>query len=144
MTVLKTGLSTGNEHVIAIDCNTGKKVADKIGTPIQVKWQFIEGYSGNAVTIHNHPSSTPFSPRDLYYFGSNSNTKCMGVQGHNGILYSLRKTENTDFHHTENSLRIILTGLIAIHKDKTNIEIGEIFIQMVAEVMKWEFLKGGV
>lgn len=144
VTVLKHGLDTGNERVIAIDTKTGKIEADKTGSPFRVKWSLRPGYNGNIVTVHNHPSSNPFSPVDIYYFGISPCTLCMGVQGHNGRTYSIRKTANTEFEHTEDSLGTLFDIIFSskAYDKKSHLEKGEIFVRLLAEHMKWEFLKG--
>ena len=43
------------------------------------------------VVIHNHPSSRPFSPKDLNTFFSTSNMMILVVLGNNGIIYIIEK-----------------------------------------------------
>lgn len=145
--VLQHGLSTGNERVLAIDSKTGRVEADKTGTPYRVEWSLSPKYSGKVVTVHNHPSSSPFSAVDLYYFGISPHTLCMAVQGHNGNTYSLIKTTaDAKFNHTEDSLGALFEIVKAnpAYKGKSYVEKGEIFVEQLARHMKWEFRKGDV
>ena len=144
-TVLEYGLNTGNERVVVIDCKTGAKVADQRGTPSRVVFRLSKAYKGELVAVHNHPNSTPFSPVDLHTFGSYAQLRCIAVQGHTGKIYALRKTADVEFNHTEKSLGLILTGIAVnpANKSKTDTEIGEIFVEMIAKTMQWEFIVGG-
>jgi hypothetical protein len=70
--VIKHGISTINyERVIVLDKATGSKVVDTVGTrPYEVIWELPQAcYNSELITIHNHPTSSPFSPLDLYSFG---------------------------------------------------------------------------
>ena|GEM_PF-2021669 len=144
-TILKYGIKTGNERVIVLDCKTGKKVTDKTGTSSRVVFELSQNYKGELIAIHNHPSSVPFSPIDLNTFGSYKQIRFLVVQGHDGSVYALRKTVDVDYFHTERSLSLVLTSIATNPKyiEKTDVEIGKIFIKMIANVMKWEFVFGG-
>jgi len=142
--VLTTGFQTGNERAIALDMGTGELIDDQIGTPNQVEWYMDANYPGEVFAIHNHPSSTPFSPVDLHSFGIRKQVKCVSVQCHNGVVYTLRKTKNVNYIYTENTLQEALDNMRnnVKNKGKSRIEIGEKFVKLIADSMSWQFMKG--
>ncbi|MDR0220114.1 MAG: hypothetical protein LBI54_01760 [Lachnospiraceae bacterium] len=144
MAVLEYGLKTGNERVIVIDAKTGAIVADETGTPNHVEWLMDTAYKGKIVTVHNHPNNMPFSSLDLYTFGKIRQTLCMGVQGHNGATYALRKTDDIPFTISEDALTSLFRriGRDQKHINKTYIQKCEISVAFVAKKMRWVFLKG--
>jgi hypothetical protein len=143
--VLKFGLRTHREKIIAIDCVTGNIEAEATGASDCVSWSFKDTYGGTAVTVHNHPESTSFSYLDLYDFGHNNMTPCISTQGHNGTMYSVRKTDRFDASKmkTKNELLLVLLGIVATNKEKTDITASEIFVQTIADAFGWLFVKEG-
>ena len=87
------GLSTGNERVICLD-NAGSKFGSIDGTNDTC---FIPNdiLDRTEVMIHNHPSSSSFSPEDIAIFMTEPTMKHSMVIGHDGTLYRLSKTDKT-------------------------------------------------
>jgi hypothetical protein len=145
--VLKYGLETGNEKIIAIDINTGEIVVEKVGTRNKVFWSLKPKYTGSVITVHNHPGSTTFSSNDLFDFGTNHNTICMSIQGHNGNSYSLRKTLdlNVVFPYDKERLQLLMLCIVAQNKFESDAKKQEAFVRLIANAddVKWKFVKGG-
>jgi len=146
--VLKHGLEFNSECAIGIDIKSGKEITrdvsdlDKKDT---VKLVIPSNYKGKLVAIHNHPYNSPFSTRDIHTFGTMRQLHCLSIQGHSGVAYTLIKTKNTYLKGSVDKLSEVFNNMRKeeIYKDKTTIEVGEIFVQAIADKTGWIFLKGG-
>ncbi|MGE5572948.1 MAG: phage minor capsid protein [Bacteroidota bacterium] len=91
------GLATGKECVLTIDANSGALVYTKItGTSDSVSFPArYQAFLGSAaddsiIVVHNHPSSSGFSPEDIRTLALPS-LAGMGVIGHDGTRYYIGK-----------------------------------------------------
>jgi len=89
----KHGLDTGNERVISLG-DTGSKIGIIDGTkdtcllPHDILDQTV-------IQVHNHPSSSSFSPEDIGILMTEPTIKHSMVIGHDGTLYRISKTAKT-------------------------------------------------
>lgn len=91
-TVLEHGLKNKTEMFLAFDKSSGKIVLQKIGTKDEIKFKTSEltkAAKDSIIFIHNHPSGSAFSPADFNTLNALESLKYMGIQGHNGEIYSL-------------------------------------------------------
>jgi len=91
---LAHGLMTGNEAAILIG-EDGKKVngtftGEKDYCNLQEHWVMQA-----KVSVHNHPTSLPFSSADVWGLMLSYQHEHMFVIGHDGTLYRMSSTENT-------------------------------------------------
>jgi len=142
--VLEYGIATGNERVIVIDIATGATVDDQTGTSRRVEFYIPQDYKGDVITIHNHPNSTPFSPKDLYSFNAVKQTECLIVQCHTGGVYALIKRSAKKYKLSEKALqdRFEIIQDSVIYSDKSFREKGEMFVEELSRIFGWDFKKG--
>ncbi|MEG1656512.1 MAG: hypothetical protein RR292_03410 [Christensenellaceae bacterium] len=88
--VWEFGMKNNREMVIAIDESTGKTLLTSKGETKQVTINISKFHEKKYITIHNHPSGNSFSVADMVTLNNAKGINAIGVQGHNGIAYSLR------------------------------------------------------
>jgi hypothetical protein len=142
--VLKYGLETGNEKVIAIDMRSGRVMANEDGGPESVEFFIEADYTGKLLVVHNHPNGTPFSAVDVCTFDNYLRMWSLSVQGHNGELYLLRKETEVSHGYEEDALK---DNFDKIRCDPDNerlsfVQKGELFVTNVSEDSGWIFVKG--
>jgi len=95
--VLAHGLKTGNEALVLIG-EDGKKVDGTIvGTKDEVRPDEAL-VDESKISIHNHPTSSPFSRQDIYYLMLDNRHDHMFVIGHDGTMYRMSRTAQTEEH----------------------------------------------
>lgn len=88
---LKHGLGTGNEKAIAINIKTGDNLFAIGGTSnsAAIDVDALQNSPKNSIIfVHNHPGSSSFSGSDLEVLNVFPSIKFMGVQAHDGTIYS--------------------------------------------------------
>ncbi|KAB2929850.1 MAG: hypothetical protein F9K25_10145 [Candidatus Contendobacter sp.] len=102
--VLKNGQKTGNEHMAAIDLQTGKRLAQgtsnepgRVYIPAELT-QMADDPTRKIAYHHNHPDSYSLSPGDLAVMGKRPGLFQILVYGHDGSWF---RAERHDFREFE-------------------------------------------
>jgi hypothetical protein len=108
--VQQRGLETGNENMVVYN-SKGEKIdgtiegrEDRVDARGTAVGDYIERETDESVIIHNHPNSASFSNGDVTFFVTND-VEHMIVAGHDGTLYRLSKTPESEEERTEMMLR---------------------------------------
>ena len=141
--VLEYGVSSGNERVVVVDKESGRIVDDQTGTPTSVSFYVPPKYKGEIITIHNHPSSYTFSPKDLYTLNDVGQIRCSVVQGHDGSLHYLEKVRKVKYNLPETHFQVSLDNILKNpeHKAKTFEEKLKVFVELSAEQLNLIYVR---
>jgi len=140
-TVLTYGHATGNERVIVIDRDSGDVIDDRVGTPTNVGFYVPPLYKGKVITLHNHPSSSSFSPKDVSTLNDIRQIECSVIQGHDGSLYYLRKRDFRKNDFTEKRCQETFDVILARPENKSlpfRHKL-EVFVRHTATVLNLEY-----
>jgi hypothetical protein len=141
---LKYGIENGHECVLTIDAKSGE-ILDAVTSNERnsVKWKYLILNTKSVIGIHNHPRDLPFSAQDLFTFMQYQQIAALSVQCPNGIAYILHRNNEDSKSFALKPLEefrdIIVTA--SDNKEKTPQQKGEIFVEKVAHIMKWTFVK---
>lgn len=94
--ILQHGLKNGTETMLCIDKNNGKNISEMLtGNKNSVKFSqelisdLLLAQKNSIVMIHNHPSSSSFSPEDIRSLLKFDSVSDIVVIGHDKTMYSL-------------------------------------------------------
>lgn len=118
------------------DVISGTEHYVKYNTENMKKW--LDEGNNNLIVIHNHPSNSIFSERDVFNFCKTQAVNMLIVVGNAGTIYVMQKLKGFDKY------KLIQYYSGALDKDKNNVSRGEILektLQEYQEVLNINFIK---
>ena len=133
--------AAGKERVIVIDRDTSEIIDDKTRTPTSVSFYVSPPYKGKLITIHNHPSSNSFSPKDVSTLNVIKQIECSVIQEHDGSLYYLRKHDFRKNDFTEKRCKDAFDNILnsPVNKGLPFRYKLEMFVREIATLLNFEY-----
>jgi len=155
LAVLEHGLKNDTEKVHIRNSKTGKIVfeedgyKDSKGKNTVSLSEFEKQNKGKedsmtVLSTHNHPHNKAFSSLDMGSFSDIENMECIGIQGHNGNIFTLTKTTDSRKEPlTEGEIfRAYCEVVHNVESDEISaVEVSIMHTEKIADLMGWVFRK---